>query len=464
MLKLTTKFLIAAALLCGTFLQGNTLNTIKEGARADLDQALDELSVQRARIREEKVPLSTQRRQLELEVRELRAEAAAVRNRLDTADVRLGQLRNQISSREDELQYVANLLDEYLRGLQSRMHIAEVASYETDIRRILDLAEEVSARFEAAPVLAEAMAIGLQRLKNLSGGHLFEGGAVLQDGQFVQGSFILTGPLAFFANQNTGGMVIRGDSLRPSVEAITNFDIAKSLASLKQGGLGIFPIDATLGNARAISQVQTSLWGHIQKGGVWIVPILGFAFVSLAIALYKALALYGIKSPADSSMHTLLDLIGAGKHEEALRLAKTLPGPGGEMLHLGVRHSKDSIALVEEVCIEKVIEAQPKVLRLLAVIATTAAVAPLLGLLGTVTGMITTFELITIFGTGDARNLSSGISEALVTTEYGLIVAIPSLVIHALLSRKANGILARMEKQAISFVNGLKIQREQKAA
>jgi biopolymer transport protein ExbB len=97
---------------------------------------------------------------------------------------------------------------------------------------------------------------------------------------------------------------------------------------------------------------------------------------------------------------------------------------------------------------------------LLAFIGTTAAVSPLLGLLGTVTGMITTFELITIFGTGDARNLSSGISEALVTTEFGLIVAIPALILHAILSRKANSLLGTMEQQAIAFTNGLKIARE----
>ena len=73
---------------------------------------------------------------------------------------------------------------------------------------------------------------------------------------------------------------------------------------------------------------------------------------------------------------------------------------------------------------------RPTLERFLPFLAITAAAAPLLGLLGTVIGMIKTFQLITIFGTGDAKSLSSGISEALVTTALGLSVAIPILILH----------------------------------
>ena len=72
-------------------------------------------------------------------------------------------------------------------------------------------------------------------------------------------------------------------------------------------------------------------------------------------------------------------------------------------------------------------------------------------------GMINTFNLISLFGTGDARVLSSGISEALVTTEFGLIVAIPALIVHTMLSRKISTILGDMEKYAVIFSNGLSV-------
>jgi biopolymer transport protein ExbB len=89
-------------------------------------------------------------------------------------------------------------------------------------------------------------------------------------------------------------------------------------------------------------------------------------------------------------------------------------------------------------------------------VAICATSAPLLGLLGTVTGIMNTFSLMTVFGTGDPKTLSSGISEALITTEYGLIVAIPSLLLHAFLSRRARRVLDEMEQVAIAFLNQLR--------
>jgi biopolymer transport protein ExbB len=100
-----------------------------------------------------------------------------------------------------------------------------------------------------------------------------------------------------------------------------------------------------------------------------------------------------------------------------------------------------------------VLKAKLRLNRLVPFIGICAAAAPLLGLLGTVTGIMNTFNLITVFGTGDVRTLSSGISEALITTEYGLIVAIPSLLLHAYLSRKAKAIVDRMETFGIAFMN-----------
>jgi len=97
-------------------------------------------------------------------------------------------------------------------------------------------------------------------------------------------------------------------------------------------------------------------------------------------------------------------------------------------------------------------------------IALTAATAPLLGLLGTVTGMIQTFQLITLFGTGDAQTLSGGISEALITTQFGLMVAVPALIVHALLSRKSKGVISNMEQTSIGFINGLSVRETAKDA
>ena len=123
------------------------------------------------------------------------------------------------------------------------------------------------------------------------------------------------------------------------------------------------------------------------------------------------------------------------------------------MLAVGVKHIKEPRELIEEAMYETVLRTKLKVQRFLPFIAICAASAPLLGLLGTVTGIINTFKMITVFGSGDVKSLSGGISEALITTKFGLIVAIPSLLLHAFLSRKAKGVTDNMEATGVTFIN-----------
>ena len=109
--------------------------------------------------------------------------------------------------------------------------------------------------------------------------------------------------------------------------------------------------------------------------------------------------------------------------------------------------------VVEEIIYEQMIDVQSKLQKWLPFIAVTAAIAPLLGLLGTVSGMISTFSALSVVGTGDPKLLSGGISEALVTTLFGLVVAIPALILHSLLSRRSQGIIQTTEKIGLTVVN-----------
>ncbi len=89
--------------------------------------------------------------------------------------------------------------------------------------------------------------------------------------------------------------------------------------------------------------------------------------------------------------------------------------------------------------------------RYLSVIAVLAAVAPLFGLLGTVMGMMTTFNVIALFGTGNAKAMAGGISEALITTQSGLLVAIPGLFMSAFLARRANRLKSRLNEVVMTL-------------
>jgi biopolymer transport protein ExbB len=151
----------------------------------------------------------------------------------------------------------------------------------------------------------------------------------------------------------------------------------------------------------------------------------------------------------------ILGDLARGDEAAAAQRARRVQGVAGEMLATGVEHAHERRGVLEELLFERILRVRPALERYLPFLAITAAAAPLLGLLGTVTGMIKTFQLITIFGTGDAKSLSSGISEALVTTALGLIVAIPTLILHGALSRMAKRKLGLLEEVSVAFVNGV---------
>ncbi len=126
--------------------------------------------------------------------------------------------------------------------------------------------------------------------------------------------------------------------------------------------------------------------------------------------------------------------------------------PLGRVLLAGEAHAGDDIETLEVKLGEAIIKERPAIQRGLPLIKIIAMVAPLMGLLGTVTGMIIVFQAITIYGAGDPKAMAGGISSALVTTVLGLIVAIPMLLCHTLLHGRARNIQHILEEQTAGLV------------
>ena len=175
----------------------------------------------------------------------------------------------------------------------------------------------------------------------------------------------------------------------------------------------------------------------------------------LLIALMKWLQLSSIKLATPADLQLILSQIRTDNAPKALKHIDTMKGYVGDVLKSAVENRHEKKEYLEEIMYEKMLSAKPALERWIPLIALTAATAPLLGLLGTVTGMINTFNMITVFGTGDPRMLSGGISEALITTKFGLVVAVPALICHAFVTRKVKGVLGSMEQISVGFINGL---------
>ncbi len=426
-------------------------------ARQDLEKSLKELADLRERIANEKVPMNRELRTREERLAKLRAELDDLNRGLDTTNLDLGNLRSGADAREKEIVYLSNLLDEYIRNLESRVHITELQRYRESLEKAR-LAPEDSdlSPGEIFRIQSDMIRTSLERVEELVGGASFEGTAVDEGGRLAEVTFTLIGPVAVFRTpdgERAGLAEQRIGSLEPNMVPFGSPEAGEQVKTLVASGSGTLPFDPTLGNARKVEATEDSLIEHVSKGGPVMIPILILALAAFGVALAKWVQLMRIRMPSPSKVKLLLEAVRIGDHGSAIEKVKSIKGPTGEMLQAGLEHISEPKELVEEVMFERMLETRLRLQSFLSFIAVSASAAPLLGLLGTVTGIINTFKLITVFGTGDAKTLSSGISEALITTEFGLIVAIPSLLLHAFLSRKARRLVDGMEKSAVSFLN-----------
>jgi biopolymer transport protein ExbB len=461
-MKLFNKLLsagTAVALMAALTTSAQTLEQALASSKADLEKAMQELAAVRNEIKDQRIPLSREINRLEDEVIGKRREAERLLRLKDSRTIDLTALRNEVKIREDEVAYLASLLSEYSTAFNSRIHISELQVYGEAISKAQGAVEDVNlSRAEKFRQQFELVNTALERIEKLIGGHSFEGKALVGEGVQRDGKFALFGPVTVFSSSDGqhAGLAERQEKGLEPVVIVIGEEMTAAIKTLVASGKGELPFDPSGGDAIKIAQTEETVYEHIKTGGPVMIPILGIALVALIVAIIKFIELSSVKVATNADLATILNHVNSGNTDAAMQHASSIKGPFGDLLTAAVKHSSDSKELIEEVLYERMLNVQPKFEKMLPFIALTAGSAPLLGLLGTVTGMINTFKLITVFGTGDARSLSSGISEALVTTEFGLYVAIPALLLHAVLNRKAKGLVGRMEQLSVGFINGLR--------
>jgi biopolymer transport protein ExbB len=421
-----------------------------------LDEALAELDALRQKAKETKIPLSRKLKALEAELEEARKTYQQATRTEGDVKLEVTNLESRIKARKEEASYLTNLMSEYVRNFESGMHVAEKQRYADAIRQARQAPESEMSRKEIYATQTDFLFRTLDRLEETLGGSRFEGEAVDPNGIVKEGTIAMIGPVAMFRSKDgsvVGAVDEKVGSEEPTVFEYNDAEDTRAVAELVKTGSGRFPFDPSLGNARKIEETEETLLEHIQKGGPVMYPILGMAGAAMLVVLLKWVGLTLTPKPRRRQIDALLRTVARGDEQGARELVEKIKGPIGRMLKVGVEHLREPRELIEEVMYETVLSTKLKLQRMLPFVAIAAASAPLLGLLGTVTGIINTFRMIRVHGAGDVKSLSGGISEALITTEFGLIVAIPSLLLHAFLSRKAKGMSNEMEKTAVEFVN-----------
>ena len=203
-------------------------------------------------------------------------------------------------------------------------------------------------------------------------------------------------------------------------------------------GTQVFAVDPTLGTLLEAAVESPSLGDRVAQGGLVGYIILGVGAFAAIVAIIKIIVLFGVSASV--------------KKQAANPGNPSDKNPLGRVLKAAADTKSSDTEAVELRLSEAIMKETPKLTSWLMFLKIVSVVAPLGGLLGTVLGMITTFQSITLFGAGDPKLMAGGISEALVTTVCGLVVAIPIVLLHTAAASKAKRVEEILEEQSAGMV------------
>jgi biopolymer transport protein ExbB len=392
-----------------------TLDSVGAELLTEIKQSNQAYQRQLQRMTAERQSLLQQLAEQERQHKSLSSKAASITRGQDEQSLSLASLEQRLQSWKQQQDYLKHLLS----------GISSAAAIET-------------------PKQLSAYLAGFAKPSEF-----IEQDIALTNGELISGAMLSLGPMHWFISDDgdKGGLLTQVEQQWQLALSFAEPMLAE-LSAVKAQHQGMLAVDPSNNRSLVLVQNQESLSEHLGKGGIWVIPIMGFALLALIIALVKAVTLFRLENVQPFSQRALslspladagLTRVALGPHQQALAdIAK-------QYSHSEQRQKRDDLLL------DKLMQTKRDIERGLTAIAVTASVAPLLGLLGTVSGMIQTFKLMTLFGAGDANAVSGGISESLVTTELGLIVAIPALIAHALMSRRCHHFMARLESYAVAL-------------
>ena len=422
--------------------------------------------------------IDTARKELEATSREYQAMRTALYREINTLDDEVIKLSRELQSLEREeamrtskqrtterntqilranFDYAVGVLRQYGDNLTNRLHASENQLYREDLQSISEAA--LAAKDDPQKEMEErlqALEIGLKRLPELAGGQKFKGKAMRNGTEAKEGEFLLMGPAAYFrASDGTFEGVTTFEENNTGIPTTVGVKVAGDgmITTAISSGSGKLPFDPTLGKALKVEAAEESLMDVIKKGGIVGHAILLLGAVALGLTGFKVLEITRFPVPSRRKINEIIDDLVSNRQDEAKKKAAALTGLSGEMVKTAVDRFYDKRRVLEEAMFEKMVAIKPKLDRFLPFLGLTAAAAPLMGLLGTVLGIIKTFKAMAL-DSGNKQAFTVGISEALITTAEGLVVAIPVLVLHGMMKSLAKGKFSEIESIGISLING----------
>ncbi|MGC6493825.1 MAG: MotA/TolQ/ExbB proton channel family protein [Myxococcota bacterium] len=307
---------------------------------------------------------------------------------------------------------------------------------------------------DIATGFSEALAVGARLIREGGQIRVVNDSWFASDGAETAGEVVRVGNVASFGRTDaeTAALVPQGLGRFQVWRDGGGATGADLLSGAVKPTMGLFLHE---GRAKRVDERPPKTMGDIlEAGGTVGYVILALGVLAVVLMAARAATLMRASRGA-ASVAAVVAALEGGERTKATSTATTGGGSAGRVMAALVPHLDRPRGELEDVASEAILRETPLIERFGAAILVVAAVAPLLGLLGTVTGMIATFDIITEFGTGDPRMLSGGISAALVTTQFGLIVAIPALLGGNLLTGWGEVVMGRTEGAALAVLNAI---------
>jgi biopolymer transport protein ExbB len=248
-------------------------------------------------------------------------------------------------------------------------------------------------------------------------------------------NLVSDGKYLTYSDPGTGGTGIVSELQRqPQARYV---DAVEEMENASSGVVG-FGLDPSRGQLLSMLVQTPNLRERIDQGGTVGYIIIGLGAIGAVIAILRFILLLFVSAQ-----------VAAQKRNPGKASKKN---PLGRVLSVYHDAKGTDLESLELRLGEAVLKETPKLQRFNMMLKVIAVVAPLLGLLGTVTGMIITFQAITLFGAGDPKMMAGGISQALITTVLGLCVAIPMVMLHTLVAGRSKALVEVLEEQATGMV------------
>ncbi len=422
-----------------------------EKAAAEKAAALSRAQIMADRSALEKAiaELEPKVRRLQKEVSDLTGEHSRLEEKETELDAELAQTGGTINELVGAIRVNAKEIDGLIRqNLQAALDTAPASFLDAVARE---------SRFPGMDDVRGMVDALLGQIKSSGEVILRKGPVIDRVGGEVDAELLLLGPFtaayrigdeAGFCNYAATGGKLYALSRLPSSR------MQKQIKRYMEGLSPAVPMDISRGGALRQLTHELSLWEQIPKGGPIVWPILVILAVGVLIVIERIIFLMRRRLDADGLIRNIEALSQEHNWQACLRSCEQyIVTPVARVIKAGINCCDMEREEMENALQEAILKEIPPMERFLSTLGMLAAIAPLLGLLGTVTGMIDTFHVITMHGTGDPRLMSGGISEALVTTMLGLSVAIPLMLSQTLLNRTVDNRIGEMEEKAVALVN-----------